>query len=169
MKNAQFLRKITVFLKKISKSCSFFLCHLSTNCAILLEWVSNWRYLLKKLVSEKFWVSHHISIKLIHFSHRFLKQKCCFWPLIGKFLIIPRFTAWSFCAFIIYFKISFIQAQPWSFCSMGWEILSKSVNPLQNPQKGKCVPRHFQNFFQCYSTDTVLKLWSFFLYLIKSV
>ena len=143
MKNAQFLKKNHCFSLKKRKNCSFFLCYLSTNCAILLEKVSIWTFLSKKLVFENFWVSYHIFIKLIHFSQRFLERKCCFWPLIGKFLILHRLTAWSFCSFIIYFKISFIQALPWSFCSIGWEILSKLVNPLQNPHKGKCVFRHF--------------------------
>ena len=100
---------------------------------IIKLWLTAGNGIKLKIFSWKFsfcnvlWVFYHISIKFMHFLQRILEQKCCFWPLIVLFLIISRLKACSYYEFIIYFKISLIQAQSRDSGSIGWEITSKLV------------------------------------------
>ena len=81
MKYPQFLSKIAVFLKKTIDGCTFFHCPLSTNCAKLLETVSNWIYFDKDLVTEMFCKFPIIFLSNCYIFYKDFWSKM-FWPLI---------------------------------------------------------------------------------------
>jgi len=144
VKYPQFLR-ITVFLKKTIECCTFFNCYLSTNCAKLMEMVSNWTYYHNDLVSKVICEFPIIDLSDWCIFHRdFMSKNVVFGLWYAFFLIIHRILAWSFYVFIIYFKISLYQAQPRGFELIGWEISSKQYNHSKTPKPENACHANFK-------------------------